>query len=156
MSNVRSSLNKSRRREKPRRKSASSDAPLRLYYKGNRIKQLRAFCYAVKFGTVVRAAEALFLSSSSVSLQLSALETELGARLLERTRPRLALTRAGQMLYDLARPLIEGMETLDQQFRSQRQGMDAGEVTVAAGASTIQYLLPPVVRDFRDQHPDVH
>jgi DNA-binding transcriptional LysR family regulator len=141
---------------KPRRKRRNSEPATRFYYKGNRIKQLRAFCYAVKFGTVVRAAEALFLSSSSVSLQLSALETELGARLLERTRPRLALTREGQMLYDLARPLIEGMETLDQQFRSQRQGMDAGEVTVAAGASTIQYLLPPVVRDFRDQHPDVH
>jgi len=141
---------------KARRKAAKGKPAARFYYKGNRIKQLRAFCYAVKFGTVVRAAEALFLSASSVSLQLSALEKELDARLLERTRPRLALTREGQMLYDLSRPLIEGMESLDQQFRTQRQGMDAGEVTVAAGASTIQYLLPPVVRDFREQHPDVH
>src|SRR3954462_15563868 len=105
---------------KPRRKRETAVAATRFYYKGNRTKQLRAFCYAVKFGTVARAAEALFLSASSVSLQLSALEKELGARLLERTRPRLALTREGQMLYDLARPLIEGMETLDQQFRSQR------------------------------------
>jgi len=127
----------------------------RFYYKGNRIKQLRAFCYAVKFGTVARAAEALFLSASSVSLQISALEKELSARLLERTRPRLALTREGQMLYDLARPLIEGMESLDQHFRTQRQGLDAGEVTIAAGASTIQYLLPTLVRDFRERYPDV-
>jgi DNA-binding transcriptional LysR family regulator len=140
---------------KSRRKRKKSTEPARFYYKGNRIKQLRAFCYSVKFGTVARAAEALFLSASSVSLQLSALETELGAHLLERTRPRLALTREGQMLYDIARPLIEGMESLDQQFRSQRQGMDAGEVIVAAGASTIQYLLPPLVRDYREQHPDV-
>ena len=130
-------------------------AATRFYYKGNRVKQLRAFCYAVKFGTVVRAAEALFLSPSSVSLQISALEKELGARLLERTRPRLALTREGQMLYDLARPLIEGVESLDQQFRSQRQGLDAGEVTIAAGASTIQYLLPTLVRDFRERFPEV-
>ena len=129
--------------------------PARFYYKGNRLKQLRAFCYAVKFGTVVRAAEALFLSPSSVSLQLTALEKELGARLLQRTRPRLALTSEGQMLYDLARPLVEGVETLDQQFRTQRQGMDQGEVNIAAGASTIQYLLPALVRDYRDRHPDV-
>ncbi|MGH8041802.1 MAG: LysR substrate-binding domain-containing protein [Rudaea sp.] len=128
---------------------------MRFYYKGNRLKQLRAFCYAVKFGTIARAAEALFLSASSASLQLSALERELGARLLERTRPRLGLTREGQMLYDLARPLIEGMQTLDQQFRSQRAGLDAGEVTVAAGASTIQYLLPPLVREFRERRPEV-
>src|SRR3954464_3429923 len=86
---------------KLRRKRETAVAATRFYYKGNRTKQLRAFCYAVKFGTVARAAEALFLSASSVSLQLSALEKELGARLLERTRPRLALTREGQMLYDL-------------------------------------------------------
>ena len=109
-------------------------AETRFYYKGNRNRQLRAFCYAVKFGTVARAAEALFLSPSSVSLQLSALERELGAHLLERIRPRLALTREGQILYDLARPLIEGVESIDRQFQSRRQGMDAGEIVVAAGA----------------------
>ncbi|MGA9335039.1 MAG: LysR family transcriptional regulator [Rudaea sp.] len=127
----------------------------RFYYKGNRIKQLRAFCFAVKFGSVARAADALFLSPSSVSLQLSALESELDAHLLERTRPRLVLTPEGQMLYDLARPLVEGMDNLDRQFASQRQGMDAGEVNVAAGASTIQYLLPQPVREYRREFPDV-
>ena len=138
----------------PRRKRGAGE-PERLYYKGNRLKQLRAFCYAVKFGTVARAAEALFLSSSSVSLQLSALEKEFGARLLERTRPRLALTSEGQVLYDLARPLVEGIETLDQQFRTHRQGIEQGEVNVAAGASTIQYLLPPLVREYRERFADV-
>jgi DNA-binding transcriptional LysR family regulator len=137
-----------------RRKTAPAKAE-RFYYKGNRLKQLRAFCQAVKFGTVARAAEALFLSSSSVSLQLSALEKELGARLLERTRPRLALTSEGQTLYDLARPLVEGIESLDQHFRAQRQGIDQGEVNIAAGASTIQYLLPSLVRDYRERFPDV-
>src|SRR5258708_37146812 len=144
-----------RAKTRVRRKRQPTGAATRFYYKGNRVKQLRAFCYAVKFGTVARAAEALFLSAWSVSLQTSALEKELGVRLLERTRPRLALTREGQMLYDLARPLIEGMESLDQQFRTQRQGLDAGEVTIAAGASTIQYLLPTLVRDFRELYPDV-
>lgn len=150
-------LKSDRKPASSRRRGGSGTAPgaVRFYYKGNRIKQLRAFCYAVKFGTVARAAEALFLSASSTSLQLSALEKELGTRLLERTRPRLTLTREGQMLYDLARPLIEGMESLDQHFRTQRQGLDAGAVTVAAGSSTIQYLLPPLVREFRERRPQV-
>lgn len=127
----------------------------RFYYKGNRLKQLRAFCHVVKFGTLARAGEALFLSQASISLQLSALEIELGVRLLERARPRFVLTREGQMLYELARPLVEGLEGLDQQFRSQLQGLDAGEVVIAAGSSTIQYLLPPLVRAFREEHPGV-
>jgi DNA-binding transcriptional LysR family regulator len=141
-------------KKRGRRPKSTASTP-RFYYKGNRNRQLRAFCYAVKFGTVARAAEALFLSPSSVSLQLSALEKELGSRLLERTRPRLALTGEGQMLYELARPLIEGVESIDRQFHSRRQGLDAGEIVVAAGASTIQYLLPPLVRDFREQYPKV-
>jgi len=142
-------------RKKPKgRRSRPLDEP-RFYYKGNRLKQLRAFCYVVKFGTLTRAAEALFLSQPSVSLQLSALEKELGMRLLERARPRFVLTREGQMLYELARPVVEGFESLDQQFRSQLQNLDAGEVNIAAGASTIQYLLPPLVRAFREQHPSV-
>ncbi len=143
------------RKTRNERPQADRETTGRAYYKGNRIKQLRAFCYAVQFGTIARAAEALFLSPSSVSLQVSALERELDAHLLERTRPRLALTPEGQALYDLARPLMEGLESLDQQFRAQRQGMDAGEIIVAAGASTIQYLLPPLVREFRERHPDV-
>jgi DNA-binding transcriptional LysR family regulator len=145
-----------RRRGKSRtQRDAAIVASERQYYKGNRLKQLRAFSYVVKFGTVARAADALFLSPPSVSLQLSALERELGARLLERTRPRLALTREGQVLYDLVRPLVEGIENLDQQFRTLRGGLDAGEVNIAAGASTIQYLLPPLVRAYRERHPDV-
>jgi DNA-binding transcriptional LysR family regulator len=148
------SAGRGRRTKLPHKRRGGAE-PARFYYKGNRIKQLRAFCYAVKFGTVARAAEALFLSPSSVSLQLSALEKELGAHLLERTRPRLALTSEGQMLYDLARPLVEGVESLDQQFRTQRQGMDQGEVNIAAGASTIQYLLPQLVRDYRERFADV-
>jgi hypothetical protein len=51
----------------------------RYYYKGSRLKQLRAFCHvARRLGSVSRAAEALFLSQPAVSLQLGALETELG------------------------------------------------------------------------------
>ncbi|MEP6940925.1 MAG: LysR family transcriptional regulator [Rudaea sp.] len=144
-----------RRASRGAKRDRGDTPPARFYYKGNRPKQLRAFCYVVKFGSVARAAESLFLSASSVSLQLSALETELDVRLLERVRPRLTLTHEGQLLYDLARPLVEGMENLDQQFRQQRSGVHALEVHIAAGASTIQYLLPPLVRDFREHHPEV-
>jgi DNA-binding transcriptional LysR family regulator len=127
----------------------------RFYYKGNRLKQLRAFCTIAKLGTLSRAAEALFLSQPSVSLQLSALEKELGARLIERRRRRVALTREGQALYDLALPLVEGLDNLDQQFRALNAGVAGSELNIAAGASTIQYLLPSLVRAFRERHPDV-
>ncbi len=138
---------------RPSRENPAS--PGRFYYKGSRLKQLRAFCTIAKLGTLSRAAEALFLSQPSVSLQLSALEKELGARLIERRRRRVALTREGQALYDLALPLVEGLDALDQQFRTLSSGFVGSALNIAAGASTIQYLLPSLVRSFRERNAEV-
>ena len=136
-------------------KTGAGTRPARFYYKGNRLKQLRAFCTIAKLGTLSRAAEALFLSQPSISLQLSALEKELGARLIERRRRRVALTREGQALYDIALPLVEGLENIDQQFRTLSSGFIGSELNIAAGTSTIQYLLPSLVRAFREQQPGI-
>ncbi len=130
-------------------------ASLRFAYKGSRLKPLRAFCQTARLGSISRAAEALFLSQPAVSLQLQALERELGVRLLERSGRRLIPTREGELLYAMARPLVEGMDNLAANFREQVRGLDAGELHVAAGSSTILYLLPQFVDAFRKQHPEV-
>ncbi|MGF6710753.1 DNA-binding transcriptional LysR family regulator [Luteibacter sp. W1I16] len=145
-----------KRSGKARAGDVASDAAARFYYKGNRLKQLRAFVYITRLGTLTRAAEALFLSQPSVSLQLKALERELGAPLLERTRRRITLTDAGEALYEMARPLVEGLENLDREFHAKTRGAQGGKLTVAAGSSTIQYLLPELVKAYRERYPSVH
>ena len=127
----------------------------RFYYKGSRLKQLRAFCHVARLGSVSRAAEAVFLSQPAVSLQLGALESELGIPLFERLGRRLSLTREGQALYELARPLVDGLDGLDGEFRTRLRGLSAGELNIAAGSSTILYFLPPLVQAFRAAHPEV-
>jgi DNA-binding transcriptional LysR family regulator len=137
------------------KRAAGSEAGGRFYYKGNRHKQLRAFVSVVKLGTLTRAAEALFLSQPTISLQLQALERELGVILLERRRRRINLTDAGEALYELARPLVEGWDALDRDFQARVKGLQAGRLTIAAGTSTIQYLLPELVRRYRERFPAV-
>ncbi|SDD10217.1 LysR family transcriptional regulator [Aquimonas voraii] len=132
-----------------------SKSPARFYYKGSRLKQLRAFCHAARLGSVTRAAEALFLSQPAVSLQLGALESELGCSLFERHGRRLNLTREGQVLYELARPLVDGLDGLETEFKSRLKGLEGGELNIAAGASTILYLLPELIAQFRRSHPEV-
>lgn len=127
----------------------------RFAYKGSRLKPLRAFCQVARLGSVSRAAEALFLSQPAVSLQLQALERETGQRLLERSGRRLVLTREGEALYELARPLVEGLDGLDEAFRQRLGGMQAAELRVAAGSSTLHYLLPPIVKAFQAEQPEV-
>ena len=133
----------------------TSASALRFAYKGSRLKPLRAFCQVARLGSISRAAEALYLSQPAVTLQLQALERELGVRLLERVGRRLVPTREGDLLYELARPLVEGLDNLAASFREQVRGLDAGELHVAAGSSTILYLLPGIVDAFRQRHPDV-
>ena len=127
----------------------------RFSYKGSRLKPLRAFCQVARLGSISRAAEALFLSQPAVSLQIQALEREFGSRLFDRSGRRLTLTREGELLYEMTRPLVEGLDGLEAAFREKLTGLDAGELHVAAGSSTILYLLPQIVSAFRAAHPEV-
>lgn len=127
----------------------------RFPYKSDRLKPLRAFCQTVRLGSVSRASEALFVSQPAITLQLQALERELGVGLFERSGRRLSPTREGQLLYELAQPLVESLDGLDGSFREKVRGLDAGELNIAANSSTILYLLPKIVEHFRAQHPDV-
>jgi DNA-binding transcriptional LysR family regulator len=149
MKSAGSTLNKPKKARRSPAKRRKGDETVasesgRYYYKGNRQKQMRAFVYTVKLGTLTRAAEALFLSQPSVSLQLQALERELGVSLLERRRRRINLTDAGEALYELARPLVEGWENLDRDFQAKVKGMQGGRLTIAAGSSTIRERFPSV------------
>ncbi len=103
------------------------------------------------------AAEELYLSQPAISLQVRALERELDTVLFERHGPRINLTREGQELYEMARPLIESLETLNARFNRRMKGdLDSGEVVIAAGESTIIYLLPRLVQHFRKRYPNIH
>ena len=129
----------------------------RFYYKGNQLKQLRAFCAVAKSGKMIDAAEELYLSQPAISLQVRALERELDTVLFERHGPRINLTREGQELYEMARPLVESLETLNARFNRRMKGdLDSGEVVIAAGESTIIYLLPRLVQHFRKRYPNIH
>ena len=130
-------------------------ASTRFAYKSDRLKPLRAFCQTVRLGSVSRASEALFVSQPAVTLQLQALEREFGVVLFERSGRRLVPSREGQLLYEMAQPLVESLDSLPQSFRDKVRGLDAGELHIAANSSTILYLLPKIVERFRERHPDV-
>ena len=72
----------------------------RFAYKADRLKPLRAFCQTARLGSVSRAAEALYVSQPAITLQLQALERELGVKLFERVGRRLTPSREGQVLYE--------------------------------------------------------
>ncbi|NIM71042.1 MAG: LysR family transcriptional regulator [Xanthomonadales bacterium] len=129
----------------------------RYYYKGNPLKQLRAFCAVARNGKMSAAADELYLSQSAISLQVKALEQELETVLFERRGPHIQLTPEGRRLLEMAQPLVEGMDSLNQRFRTEVTGdPGSGEVVIAAGESTIIYILPELVARFRERYPKIH
>jgi DNA-binding transcriptional LysR family regulator len=125
------------------------------YYKHNRLQQLHGFCYAAQAGSISQAAERLFLSQPSVSLQIQALERELHTTLFERRGPKITLTPEGKMLYEEAWPLVEAIDQLAQRFAARRDQMETGRVDIAAGESTILYILPDYVAEFARTYPGI-
>ena len=126
-----------------------------FYYKQNILKQLRAFCVTARAGSVSRAAEEIFLSQPSVTLQIQALEREMDITLFERRGPHITLTPEGETLYQIAEPLVEQIDKLKETFASHYGKIEAGEINLAAGESTILYILPEPVKQFARQYPRI-
>lgn len=121
----------------------------------NRYRQLRAFCHTAKAGSISKGAARLQLSQPSVSLHIQALEKELDILLFERRGPRIRLTPAGQLLLELAEPLVDGMDNLVENFSATVSEVKAGPLDIAAGESTLLYILPDLTKRFMDTFPNI-
>jgi DNA-binding transcriptional LysR family regulator len=128
----------------------------RFYYKQNRLKQLRAFCYAAQLKSMSRAAEQMFLSQPSISLLIQSLEKDLGQKLFLRKGPRITLTTEGVTLFEMSLPLVEGLETLPESFEEKCKHSVVGSLNIAAVEAIILYTLPDIIKRYTESYPDVH
>ncbi|MCF2532001.1 LysR family transcriptional regulator [Yinghuangia soli] len=103
-------------------------------------------------GTVSAVAEALHLTPSAVSQQLTALARETGVRLLEPAGRRVRLTGAARVLLRHADQLFAQLERVHADLAAYQEGGTA-EVRVTAFGSAITGLVLPAVRDLRERRP---
>ena len=85
------------------------------------IKQLRTFLAVVEYGGVTAAAYRIGASLSSVSRDLSALETRLGIELCRRGRSGFSLTPQGEDVHSAATQLLSDLHSFEQRIQSTRQ-----------------------------------
>lgn len=116
---------------------------------------LETLCAVAETGSLSRAAEALHLTQPAVTRQIKALEQELGAVLLTRTTHGVELTPAGKAVLPHARQALAAGEACRRAASEAAEG-GAGHLRVAAGHMVMQFLLPPVLAEFRAKHPEVH
>lgn len=125
------------------------------YYKQNLLQQLRGFYHVAVTRSFSAAAASMSLEQPSVTLQVQALERELQMKLFDRKRKAIVLTPEGQVLFEVAAPLVEGMESLHETFRERLKEFEGGRVVCASSESIVLVLLTHVVNDFKSRFPSV-
>jgi LysR family transcriptional regulator, low CO2-responsive transcriptional regulator len=118
------------------------------------LTQLAAFVCVVRRGSVTAAAEELFVTQPSVSAAIAALERELGAKLLERDGRGLRPTPAGEAFAPYASHVLGLLEEGGNAARDAASGSRA-TLRISAVTSAGDHLVPPLIRAFRDAHPEL-
>jgi len=120
----------------------------------SRLSEMATLVAVVRHGSITAAADALGSAKSAVSRRLKELEARLGVQLLNRTTRRLSLTEAGERYVERAEAILAAVEQADADA-SCAQGALRGRLRAAVPLSFGLRHLGPVIRAFRERHPEV-
>ncbi len=112
---------------------------------------LRSFVAIVDAGSMLNAAEQVFVTQSALSLQIKRLEELVQQPLFTREGRRLQLTSAGDVLLDYARRMLA---LHDEAIAAVNHGLFSGPVRVGMVQDVAETLLSGILARFADLHPD--
>lgn len=115
---------------------------------------LRTFLVAGQSQNFHEAAASLYVSQSTVSLQVQHLEEEIGVKLFRRVGRNVVLTAAGAEFLPYARTIVETLDRAQRHFKDWRHG-SSGHLAIAASALVAGVLLPELVSKFVSENPDI-
>ncbi len=117
-----------------------------------RIDQINSFCKVVELGSFSQAAEALKLSQPTVSMQVKALEEEMGADLLHREGHKIVPTEDGRLIYDHFIKIIALYEKARQSLKKNQNNF-RGSLVIGASSGPAEYPIPLILGKFKNDHP---
>lgn len=117
------------------------------------LRQLEIFMKVAETRSISRAAEALFLSHSAVSIQVQKLATAVGLPLHEVVGKQLHLTAAGEAVLQTGREMLAAAERLDDRLGALK-GLTAGHFRISV-VTTAKYFLPRLLGPFCRQYPGI-
>ncbi len=118
------------------------------------LSQLRAFVMVVDRGSFSAAARQMGVSQPAVTMQVQALESDLGVTLLDRAYRRIGLTEAGKALLPHARKVLAELERAREDLTRMADTV-TGRLTIVASTTPGQYLLPRHLGGFLAASPEV-
>ncbi len=117
------------------------------------LHQLKVFEATARHGSFTRAAEELYLTQPTVSIQVKQLTKAVGLPLFEQIGKRLYLTQAGQKLLDTCQQVFEGLDQFEMSI-ADLKGMKQGQLRLAV-ITTAKYFVPRLLGPFCQEYPGV-
>jgi len=118
------------------------------------IHQLETFVRIIEAKSFTKAAEELCLTQPTVSKQIVDLEQFFQVRLIDRTKRSLALTRAGEILFNYAKGFLAlKREAID--AMAAFRGLKSGSLRLGASSIPGVYILPPILKAFKSRFSGV-
>lgn len=118
------------------------------------IDPLKIFVTVVEHKNFSRAAENLYLSRPSVSLQIQSLEEDLGTKLVNTSSKHLELTQSGEIYYEYAKQILLLHDKALREIK-RLSNVVTGVLKVGASYTIGEYILPFIVAEFASQYPKV-
>ncbi|RMH85931.1 LysR family transcriptional regulator [Pseudomonas sp. AOB-7] len=118
------------------------------------LKQLRYLIAIAEAGSFSAAARRAYIAQPALSRQIGLLESELEMQLLERQHDGVALTDAGRRLYEVARSVVQKLDSVKDELASTR-GDPRGHVSISIPATVSALLLPEIIRRASDKFPGI-
>ncbi|MCW1915220.1 LysR family transcriptional regulator [Luteolibacter sp. GHJ8] len=116
--------------------------------------QLRTFLAVAEEQNLTRAAEKLFTSQPAVSAQIKSLEDEVGVRLFDRGAKGMKLTRAGEVLREQARRIVDAARDFKHSADNLR-GAVSGELVFGVNNRPEVLRLVEILRSITSEHPEL-
>ena len=117
------------------------------------LRQLQVFEAIVRLGSFTRAAEALFLTQPTVSMQIRKLKSAVGLPLFEQIGRNIKLTEAGRELYEVCINVFSMFDSLEMRI-DDLKGMKRGHLCIA-GVTMAKYLIPEILGGFGHLYPGI-
>jgi len=117
------------------------------------LRQLQVFEVIYRLGSFTRAAEELFLTQPTVSMQIKKLTESIGLPLFEHVGRRVEPTEAGSELYEACRRVFETLSNFEMKV-ADLKGLKRGRLRLAV-ITTAKYMAPEMLGDFSKIYPGV-
>ncbi|WP_375738180.1 LysR family transcriptional regulator [Pseudomonas boanensis] len=118
------------------------------------LKQLRYLIAIAEAGSFSAAARRAYIAQPALSRQIGLLESELDMQLLERQHDGIALTDAGRRLYEVARSVVQKLDSVKDELKSTR-GDPRGHVAISIPATASALLLPAIISRAAEKFPGI-